>query len=151
MHPANNVESLFPRDLDPAELDRVISLPEAVEAPITAGDKLGTMELRDGDTVYASVDLLASSDVTADKFMVFRHNVTLFFKKPAVKTVAIVLAGTAGAAGDLPADRSQPPTPLRPQCPQLQQRLPGPQTPLIKFLSISKKNTEAFLKASVFS
>ena len=92
VHPANNVESLFPRDLDPAELDRVISLPEAVEAPITAGDKLGTMELRDGDTVYASVDLLASSDVTADKFMVFRHNVTLFFKKPAVKTVAIVLA-----------------------------------------------------------
>ena len=50
------------------------------------------LELRDGDTVYASVDLLASSDVTADKFMVFRHNVTLFFKKPAVKTVAIVLA-----------------------------------------------------------
>ena len=92
VHPANNVESLFPRDLDPAELDRVISLPEAVEAPITAGDKLGTMELRDGDTVYASVDLLASSDVTADKFMVFRHNVSLFFKKPAVKTVAIVLA-----------------------------------------------------------
>lgn len=35
---------------------------------------------------------MASSDVTADKFMVFRHNVTLFFKKPAVKTVAIVLA-----------------------------------------------------------
>ena len=58
----------------------------------SAGDKLGTMELRDGDTVYASVDLLASSDVPADKFMVFRHNVTLFFKKPAVKTVAIVLA-----------------------------------------------------------
>ena len=50
------------------------------------------LELRDGDTVYASVDLLASSDVTADKFMVFRHNVTLFFKKPAVKTMAIVLA-----------------------------------------------------------
>ena len=50
------------------------------------------LELRDGDTVYASVDLLASSDVTADKFMVFRHNVTLFLKKPAVKTVAIVLA-----------------------------------------------------------
>ena len=50
------------------------------------------LELRDGDTVYASVDLLASSDVTADKFMVFRHNVTLFFKKPTVKTVAIVLA-----------------------------------------------------------
>ena len=92
VHPANNVESLFPRDLDPAELDRVISLPETVEAPVTAGDKLGTMELRDGDTVYAAVDLLASSDVTADKFMVFRHNVSLFFKKPAVKTVAIVLA-----------------------------------------------------------
>lgn len=83
--------------------------------------------------------------------MVFRHNVSLFFKKPAVKTVAIVLAVLLVLLVIFRLTGLSRPTPLRPQCPQLQQRLPGPQTPLIKFLSISKKNTEAFLKASVFS
>ena len=51
VHPADDVEVLFPRDLDPAELERVITLPDAADAPITAGQKLGTMELKDGDTV----------------------------------------------------------------------------------------------------
>ena len=92
VHPANDIEVLFPRDLDPAELERVITLPEAVEAPITAGQKLGTMELKDGDTSYATVDLQASNSVEADKLMVFRHDVTLFFQRPAVRIGIVVLA-----------------------------------------------------------
>ncbi len=92
VHPADDVEVLFPRDLDPAELERVITLPDAADAPITAGQKLGTMELKDGDTSYATVDLLASNDVEADKLMVFRHDVTLFFQKPAVRIGIVVLA-----------------------------------------------------------
>ena len=92
VHPADDVEVLFPRDLDPAELERVITLPDAADAPITAGQKLGTMELKDGDTSYATVDLLASNDVEADSLMVFRHNVTLFFQKPTVRIGIVVLA-----------------------------------------------------------
>ena len=67
-------------------------LPEELEAPITAGQKLGTLELKKGDISYATVDLLASSAVEADRFMTFRHNTVLFFQKPAVKIIAIVLA-----------------------------------------------------------
>ena len=92
VHPADDVEVLFPRDLDPAELERVITLPDAADAPITAGQKLGTMELKDGDTSYATVDLLASNDVEADSLMVFRQNVTLFFQKPTVRIGIVVLA-----------------------------------------------------------
>ena len=91
VHPADDVEVLFPKDLNPEDLERVITLPEDQEAPITAGQKLGTMELKDGDTSYATVDLLASNDVEADKLMVFRHNVTLFFQKPAVRTGIVVV------------------------------------------------------------
>ena len=91
VHPADDVEVLFPKDLNPEDLERVITLPEDQEAPITAGQKLGTMELKDGDTSYATVDLLASNDVEADKLMVFRHDVTLFFQKPAVRTGIVVV------------------------------------------------------------
>ena len=76
----------------PAEQERVVTLPEELEAPITAGQKLGTLELKKGDISYATVDLLASSAVEADRFMTFRHNTVLFFQKPAVKIIAIVLA-----------------------------------------------------------
>ena len=92
VHPAADVEVLFPKDLDPAELERVVTLPEELEAPITAGQKLGTLELKKGDISYATVDLLASSAVEADRFMTFRHNTVLFFQKPAVKIIVIVLA-----------------------------------------------------------
>lgn len=88
VHPSEDIEVLFPNDLKPEELERVITLPESVDAPIAAEQKLGTMELRRGDTVYASVDLLASNDVEADKWMVFRHDVALFLKKPIVKIAA---------------------------------------------------------------
>ena len=91
VHPADDVEVLFPKDLNPEDLERVITLPEDQEAPITAGQKLGTMELKNGDTSYATVDLLASNDVEADKLMVFRHDVTLFFQKPAVRTGIVVV------------------------------------------------------------
>ena len=37
------------------------------------------------------MDLLASNDVEADKLMVFRHDVTLFFQKPAVRTGIVVV------------------------------------------------------------
>lgn len=45
-----------------------MTLPEELEAPITAGQKLGTLELKKGDISYATVDLLASSAVEADRF-----------------------------------------------------------------------------------
>lgn len=92
VHPSRDIEVLFPNDLEPEELERIIDLPESVEAPVSSGQKLGTMELRDGDTVYASVDLLASNDVEADKWMVLRHDVTLFFQQKTVKIALIVLA-----------------------------------------------------------
>lgn len=91
VHPAEDIEVLFPKNLSPEELERVIDLPESVDAPIAAGAKLGTMELRNGDTVYATVDLLSSNDVEADKWMVLRHDVTLFLHKPVVKIVAAVV------------------------------------------------------------
>lgn len=91
VHPAGDVEVLFPNDLKPEALERIIDLPESVEAPVSAGQKLGTMTLADGDTVYATVDLLASNDVEADKWMVFRHDLTQFFQQKTVKIALVVL------------------------------------------------------------
>ncbi len=91
VHPAEEIEVLFPLDLTPEDLERVIDLPESVDAPVSAGQKLGTMALKDGDTTYATVDLLTSNAVEADKFMTFQRDALLFLKKPSVRVAAIVV------------------------------------------------------------
>ena len=93
VHPARDVEILMPNDLEPEDLDRTITLnSDPVEAPITTGDKLGTIQLSYQGTVYATEDLLALNDVEASRLLTFWRDVKLFFAKPAVKIAGVVLA-----------------------------------------------------------
>ncbi len=90
---------LLPRDLTPSDLTRRVTIPqEPVDAPIRAGQVLGTVELSHGDTVYATVDLLASTSVEASRLRTFWRNVQLFFARPAVRIIAIVLGVLLAAA-----------------------------------------------------
>ena len=93
VHPARDVEILMPNDLEPEDLERTITLnSDPVEAPITTGDKLGTIQLSYQGTVYATEDLLALNDVEASRLLTFWRDVKLFFAKPAVKFAGVVLA-----------------------------------------------------------
>ena len=93
VHPARDVEVLFPNDLTPEDLERTITLrEEPVEAPIRDGQVLGTIQLSHDGHVYATENLLALNDVEASKMLVFLRDLKLFFAKPAVKITGIVLA-----------------------------------------------------------
>ena len=93
VHPERNVEVLMPVALDPADLERTVTLyADPVEAPVTAGDVLGTIELSYDGQVYAKEKLLALNDVEASKMLVFWRDVQLFFSRTAVKVTLIVLA-----------------------------------------------------------
>ena len=91
VHPAQEVEVLLPNDLDPAELERTVILQDPVEAPVTEGQALGTLELSHDDTVYASVDLLAMHDVEASGLLTFWRDVQLFFAKTSVRIAGAVI------------------------------------------------------------
>lgn len=93
VHPARDVEVLFPNDLTPEDLERTITLhADPVEAPVRAGQVLGTIQLSHDGHVYATENLLALNDVEASKMLVFLRDLKLFFAKPAVKIAGIVLA-----------------------------------------------------------
>ena len=93
VHPARDVEVLFPNDLKPEDLERTITLnADPVEAPIKSGQVLGTIALSYDGHVYATENLLALNDVEASKMLVLLRDVKLFFAKPAVKIAGIVLA-----------------------------------------------------------
>ena len=91
VHPAKDIEVLFPNDLTPKDLKRDLQLVESVESPVREGQKLGTMELSYDGKVYATVDLLAMHDVEPDSMMVFWRDVKLFFAKTSVRVSIVVL------------------------------------------------------------
>ncbi|MGI5986912.1 MAG: D-alanyl-D-alanine carboxypeptidase family protein [Dysosmobacter sp.] len=92
VHPAEDVEVLLPKGLAAEDLERTITLKsDPVEAPISAGDVLGTVTLSYDGTDYATVDLLALNDVEASRILTFWRDVKAFFSQTAVKVVGIIL------------------------------------------------------------
>lgn len=92
VHPAEDVEVLLPKGLAAEDLERTVTLKsDPVEAPISAGDVLGTVTLSYDGTDYATVDLLALNDVEASRILTFWRDVTEFFSQTAVKVIGIIL------------------------------------------------------------
>jgi len=96
VHPAQEIERLLPNDINPAvDITRTITLDqESVEAPVTKGQVLGQITLSSGDTVYATVDLLADEDVSASRLLVFRRDLLEFLHRP---VLWLAVGGTAAA------------------------------------------------------
>ena len=92
VHPAEDVEVLLPKGLAAEDLERTVTLKsDPVEAPIAAGDVLGTVTLSYDGKDYATVDLLALNDVEASRILTFWRDVKQFFSQTAVKVVGIIL------------------------------------------------------------
>ena len=92
LRPAKDIEALMPKGLDAEHLERTVTLDaETVEAPVEAGQKLGTLTLSYDGKVYGTVDLLAMNAVEASKMMVFWRDVQAFFAKTSTKVVLILL------------------------------------------------------------
>lgn len=91
VHPAQEIERLVPKDLDPAtDIKREWTfISDSVEAPIQRGQVLGQITLSRGDTVYGTVDLLADDNVPASRLLVFQRDALLFLKRPVVKLALI--------------------------------------------------------------
>ena len=62
-----------------------------VDAPVTAGQELGTITLSYGGVDYATVPLLAVADVNASRFLVVKHALKEFFSRTVVKVLLVVL------------------------------------------------------------
>ena len=99
VHPAQEIERLFPRDMDPVkDIERTITLEaESVDAPVEKGQVLGQITLSYQDSVYACVDLLADEDVEASRLLLLQRDILEFLHRPAVwiaagGAVALVVA-----------------------------------------------------------
>jgi len=92
VHPAETLKRMLPNDLAPEDLTRTVTLhSESVEAPVAAGDELGTITLSHGDTVYGTVPLLALTDVSASWVLVAQRDALAFLAQKWVKLAGLGL------------------------------------------------------------
>ncbi|MDE7244841.1 MAG: D-alanyl-D-alanine carboxypeptidase [Oscillospiraceae bacterium] len=96
MHPAEEIERLFPKDVNPEKaIERTITLKaETVEAPVEKGQVLGTVTLTYNGSTYATVDLLADEAVAASRFLVLQRDILDFLHRP---VLWISIGGVVGA------------------------------------------------------
>ncbi|MCL1820705.1 MAG: D-alanyl-D-alanine carboxypeptidase [Oscillospiraceae bacterium] len=73
--PQRSMTALIPKDLDPEDIERRITLPDSVTAPVGKEQILGQMVLSHNGTVYGTVPLVASFEVELSAEENFMENV----------------------------------------------------------------------------
>ena len=92
VHPASNAEAVLPNDLELDQLQRTVTLDnDSVNAPVAAGDQLGTITISYDGVDYVTVPLLAVVDVSASSFLLAKYNIGQFFSRTPVKIITIVV------------------------------------------------------------
>ena len=89
--PVGSIEATMPSDYDPKRAELILDLPESVEAPVTAGDKLGTITIKYDGVEYGTLDMVAADSVARSDFLYTIQQVENYWGKWWVK--AAVAAG----------------------------------------------------------
>ena len=92
--PVGSIQATMPSDYDPAQAELSFQLPESLEAPIAAGDKLGTVTLKYGGVEYGTLDMVAAYGVERSEFLYTVQQIQYYWSQWWVK--ALTAAAAAG-------------------------------------------------------
>lgn len=87
VQPSGSLEATLPNDIDPGAFQRQVDLPGSIEAPVQAGDKLGTVTLTYAGQEYGTLDLVATSSVERSELLYRLDRIQKFFDQLWVKLV----------------------------------------------------------------
>lgn len=71
IQPSGSIERTLPKDYDPAETELKMDLPDSVEAPIAAGQKVGTVTVWYRGENYGTLELVAATDVNRSEVLYY--------------------------------------------------------------------------------
>ncbi len=92
VRPCGSLSVTLPDDIDISSFERVVDCPETVEAPVEAGQKLGTVTVTYNGQEYGTLDLVANSTVARSELLYRLDQIQRFFSQLWVRVVLIVLA-----------------------------------------------------------
>jgi len=89
--PAEDVDRLMRKDIDLSSLQEIKTLEPEVDAPIVAGQKLGTLEIKLADETIAQVDLVAGESMERSSWLYFLRRLKNFFTSTPFKLVILAI------------------------------------------------------------
>lgn len=89
--PAEGIQALLPNDVKSDAFTTTIEVVETVAAPVTKGQKLGTMTIYLQGQPYGSVDLVAIDDVEQSAFLAKKQEIEDFISSTWFKAALIVI------------------------------------------------------------
>ncbi len=89
------LEAQLPNDITSEDFEWTCDLPESVEAPITQGQRLGSMTLTLDGKEYGTVDLVAVNNVERSPLLAFKHTVGQVVTSWQFILAAVVVLGVA--------------------------------------------------------
>lgn len=89
--PQKNVYSVVPVGIDITTLERKVQTQDEIYAPVTQGDVLGTVTLSKDGIDYATVNLVAASDVERSTVLYYLHLIEQFFSNLWVRIACIII------------------------------------------------------------
>lgn len=88
---ADGLDGTVPGDINLEEVAREIDAPESVDAPVRAGDKLGTMRITYNGVDYGTVDLIALTDISRSDVLYYADQIEHFFQGSLFKIAVFFL------------------------------------------------------------
>ncbi len=88
---ANEVRIPLVCGLSKEDFSRELILPNSVQAPVSTGDVIGQMNFLYNGTVYASVDLVAMTNIDLSVSEQTRSMIAAFFGNPIVKVLIVLI------------------------------------------------------------
>lgn len=90
VQPTGAIEATMPSDYDPAKAQLVYDLPNSVEAPIAAGDVLGSVSLLYDGVNYGALDVVAVDNVARSDFLYALQQIQYYWSLLWVKALVIL-------------------------------------------------------------
>lgn len=87
----SDLTATVPKDLTAADFEQSITVKEDLVAPVTKGDKLGTLSLSLNGVTYGSIDLVALNDVSMSEVLYYAYLLENFFSTPLFKLILLVI------------------------------------------------------------
>ena len=92
VHPAQSIQVTLPNDMDITAFERKLTLPDQIEAPVTAGQKLGSVTILYRGKNYGTVDLLANDAVSRSELLYRLDQLQRLLDQFWVKALLVALA-----------------------------------------------------------
>jgi D-alanyl-D-alanine carboxypeptidase (penicillin-binding protein 5/6) len=89
--PSRSLTALVPKDLDNADIERKITLPDSVTAPVTRGQALGEITLSYGNTIYGTIPLVADFEVELSQEESVIQDIMEIVQRPWIRYAVIAI------------------------------------------------------------